>query len=233
MRGRRTSRSPSATRGPRTTSPSTGQRRTAPPRPAPTTSHRLGPPRSRIAGATSQTINIPIIGDLLDEANETFTVNLSNPTPAATADITTPTGTGTINDNDPTPSLVINDVSQTEGNVGTTNANFAVTLSAPSGRNVTVNYATANGTAVQPGDYTTTSGTLTFAPGQVVKTVPVPIVGDLTDEPNETYVVNLSGATNATIADTRVRARSSTTTRRRRSPSTTSRSPRATPGRPT
>ena len=120
-----------------------------------------------IAGATSQTINIPVNGDLLDEANETFTVNLSNPTPAATADITTPTGTGTINDNDPTPSLVINDVSQTEGNVGTTNANFTVTLSAPSGRNVTVNYATANGTAVQPGDYTTTSGTLTFTPGQV------------------------------------------------------------------
>ena len=83
-----------------------------------------------IAGATSQTHQHPrSSADLLDEANETFTVNLSNPTPAATADITTPTGTGTINDNDPTPSLIINDVSQTEGNVGTTNANFAVTLS--------------------------------------------------------------------------------------------------------
>ena len=153
-----------------------------------------------IAGATNQTINIPVNGDLLDEANETFTVNLSNPTRPRLPTSPRPTGTGTIN-NDPTPSLVINDVSQTEGNVGTTSANFAVTLSAPSGRNVTVNYATANGTAVQPGDYTTTSGTLTFLPGQVVQTVPVPIVGDLTDESNETYVVNLSGATNATIAD--------------------------------
>jgi hypothetical protein len=154
-----------------------------------------------LAGAMSQTIAIPVDGDLLDETNETFTVNLTNAQPPAIADITTPTGTGTINDNDPTPSIVINDVSLTEGNAGTSNANFAVTLSAPSGRNVTVNYTTANGTAVQPGDYTTTSGTITFLPGQVVKTVPVPIVGDLTDEPNETYVVNLSGATNATIAD--------------------------------
>ncbi len=123
-----------------------------------------------LAGAMSQTITIPVAGDLLDEANETFTVNLTNPQPPATADITTATGTGTITDNDPTPSLVINDVSLTEGNAGTTNADFAVTLSAPSGRTVTVNYATANSTAVQPGDYTTTSGTLTFTPGQVLKT---------------------------------------------------------------
>ena len=77
-----------------------------------------------------------------------------------------------------------------------------MTLSAPSGRTVTVNYATANSTAVQPGDYTTTSGTLTFTPGQVVKTISVPVVGDPNDETNETYFVNLSGATNATIADT-------------------------------
>ena len=133
-----------------------------------------------------------MVGDLLDEANETFTVNLTNPQPPATADITTATGTGTITDNDPTPSLVINDVSLTEGNAGTTNADFAVTLSAPSGRTVTVNYATANSTAVQPGDYTTTSGTLTFTPGQVVKTVSVPVVGDTLDENDEAFFVNLS-----------------------------------------
>ena len=131
-----------------------------------------------LAGPTSQTITIPVIGDLLDEANETFTVNLTNAQPPAIADITTATGTGTITDNDPLPSVVINDVSLTEGNSGTTNADFTVTLSAPSGRNVTVNYATANATATQPADYTTTSGTLTFTPGQVTKTVSVPVVGD-------------------------------------------------------
>ncbi|MGH2594929.1 MAG: Calx-beta domain-containing protein, partial [Actinomycetota bacterium] len=86
------------------------------------------------AGPRTQTINIQVNGDLLNEANETFTVTLSNPLPAATADITTATGTGTITDNDPLPSVVINDVSVLEGDVGTTNADFTVTLSAPSGR---------------------------------------------------------------------------------------------------
>ncbi len=153
------------------------------------------------AGPRTQTINILVNGDLLNEANETFTVTLSNPLPAATADITTAVGTGTITDNDPLPSIVINDVSVAEGNVGTTNADFTVTLSAPSGRNVTVNYATANSTAVQPGDYTTTSGTLTFLPGQVTKTVSVPVVGDVLDEIDETFFVNLTVPTNSTIAD--------------------------------
>ena len=157
-------------------------------------------------------------------------MTLSNP---GNATITTAIGTGTITDNDPLPSIVINDVSQTEGNAGTTNANFTVTLSAPSGRNVTVNYATANSTAVQPGDYTTTSGTLTFTPGQVTKTVSVPVVGDVLDEIDEAFFVNLSVPTNATIADSQGSGRSWTTIRRLPSRSTMSRSPRATPGRPT
>ena len=121
-RGRRgvspTSRSRSATRGPRTTSPSIGPRPTAPRRPAPTTFPPRGRRASRSPARRSQTISIPVNGDLLDEANETFTVNLTNPQPAATADITTPTGTGRINDNDPTPSLVIDDVSLPEGDSG-------------------------------------------------------------------------------------------------------------------
>ena len=149
-------------------------------------------------GVTTQTVPIAVQGDLLNEASETYRVTLSNP---GNATITTAIGTGTITDNDPLPSIVINDVSQTEGNVGTTNADFTVTLSAPSGRNVTVNYATANSTAVQPGDYTTTSGTLTFTPGQVTKTVSVPVVGDVLDEIDEAFFVNLTVPTNATIAD--------------------------------
>ena len=155
-----------------------------------------------LAGAMSQTINVPVAGDLLDEANnETFTVNLTNPQLPAIADITTATGTRTITDDDPTPSIVINDVSLTEGNSGTTNADFAVTLSAPSGRNVTVNYTTANSTAIQPGDYTTAAGTLTFTPGQVLKTIHFRSSATPTTR-TTTYFINLSGATNATIADT-------------------------------
>jgi hypothetical protein len=64
------------------------------------------------------------------------------------------------------PALSINDVSVTEGEAGTASATFTVYLSATSSQSVTVNFATANGTAAQPGDYTSSSGTLTFAAGE-------------------------------------------------------------------
>jgi len=109
---------------------------------------------------------------------------------------------GTITVRDATPSLAINDVTVTEGNSGTVNAAFTVGLSAPSGRTVTVSYATANGTATAPDDYTAIAATtLTFTPGQTSKTVTVAVKGDALDEANETFQVNLSAATNATIAD--------------------------------
>ena len=109
--------------------------------------------------------------------------------------------TTTIVDDDPSPTLVISDVAITEGNTGTANAVFAVTLSTVSGRSVTVNYATANGTAVAPNDYTAAPGTLTFAPGTTSQTIAVPVVGDTLDEPVETFVVDLTSPTGATIAD--------------------------------
>jgi hypothetical protein len=108
---------------------------------------------------------------------------------------------GTIVDDDVTPSLVINDVSQVEGNSGTSVFSFTVTLSAASGQTVTVNYATANGTAIAGSDYNAASGTLTFAPGATTQTIAVAVRGDTTPESNETFTVNLSGAVNASIAD--------------------------------
>ncbi|HBB33561.1 MAG TPA: hypothetical protein DC064_17615 [Cyanobacteria bacterium UBA9273] len=149
-------------------------------------------------GQTSQTITIPVNSDLLDEPNETFTVNLSNPTKATIADAQ---GVVTITDNDPVPSFRINDVTTTEGNSGTKSATFTVSLSAASGRTTTVNYATANGTATAGSDYTATTGTLTFAVGETSKTISVPIIGDTTNESNETFTLNLTNPTNATIAD--------------------------------
>ncbi len=108
---------------------------------------------------------------------------------------------GTITDDDPLPTLSINDVTVTEGNSGTVNANFTVSLNAPSGRPVTVDFATANGTAQAPGDYRPEAATVTFAAGQTTKPVTVQVNGDLLDEANETYFVNLTNPTNATIAD--------------------------------
>jgi hypothetical protein len=108
---------------------------------------------------------------------------------------------GTITDNDAAPTLSINDVAVTEGNTGTTNAVFTVSMTSASSQAVTVNFTTANGTAVAPGDYTTTTGTLTFAPGTTTQSITVPVVGDAIFEGNETFQVTLSGATVATIND--------------------------------
>jgi hypothetical protein len=100
-----------------------------------------------------------------------------------------------------TPTVSVNDVTITEGNTGTRAATFTATLSAASSQPVTVAYATANGTATAGSDYLAASGTLTFAPGETSKTITVLVKGDRLPEPNETFVVNLSSPTNATIAD--------------------------------
>lgn len=97
------------------------------------------------------------------------------------------------------PSLSINDVTQNEGNSGGTAFNFTVTLTSASASAVTVNYATSNGSATAPSDYTATSGALTFAPGQITQTVTVQVNGDTTVEPDETFFVNLSSPFNATL----------------------------------
>ena len=101
----------------------------------------------------------------------------------------------------PLPTISIGDVTVAEGNGGTTNARFTATLSAASGSAVTVAYATANGTATAGSDYTARSGTLTFAAGATQQLVDVAVTGDTTVEPNETFLVNLSGPSGATIAD--------------------------------
>jgi len=98
--------------------------------------------------------------------------------------------------------IAISDPSVTEGNAGTVNAAFSVTLSAPSSQTVTVQYKTAPGTAKAGTDYTSKPlTTLSFASGETAKTVNIAVKGDLLDEDDETFFVNLSNAIGATIAD--------------------------------
>lgn len=100
------------------------------------------------------------------------------------------------------PTLSINDVSIAEGNSGTTNLVFTVTLSAASGATVNVSYATANGTALtSDNDYQSTSGTLTFNPGDLTKSITVVINGDQKTELDETVLLNLSNPVNAVVSD--------------------------------
>ncbi len=101
----------------------------------------------------------------------------------------------------PPPTMAINDVAVSEGNSGTVNAVFTVSLSAASIDTVTVNYATTDGTAMAGSDYTGTNGALSFSPGQTSKTFTVPVSGDTTFEGSETFYVNLSAPLNAILAD--------------------------------
>ena len=95
--------------------------------------------------------------------------------------------------------LSINDVTVTEGNSGIVNATFKVTLDQAVATPVTVNYATANGTATAPADYTTKSGTLTFAANDQSEDIAVQVRGDTVDEPDETFTVALSAPSGASI----------------------------------
>ena len=151
-------------------------------------------------GETSKTVTVVVNGDATDEVNETFNITLANVSTSAT--IATATGVGTITNDDTAPSLSIDSVTVTEGNSGTVNATFTVTLSAASGKSITVDYATANNTASSGSDYTAiTTTTLTFNPGDTTKTFNVVVAGDTLDENDETFYVNLTNVNvNATIA---------------------------------
>jgi hypothetical protein len=149
-------------------------------------------------GVISQPINVSIVGDTVNEANEIFTVVLSSP---SNATIAIGTGTGTIINDDGSPTLFINNKSITEGDSGTSLMNFTVILAGSTTQVVTVAYATVDGSATAPFDYSATSGTLTFTPPTSTQTISVPIVGDLVNEPTETFIVRLSSPTNASIAD--------------------------------
>ncbi|MET0552399.1 MAG: Calx-beta domain-containing protein [Vicinamibacteria bacterium] len=110
------------------------------------------------------------------------------------ANVTVVAGTG--------PGASVGDVSVTEGNSGTTDALFPVTLTAVSGTPVTVDYTTAPGTATAPSDYAITAGTLTFAPGETTRNVTVAVVGDTNVEPDETFFLNISNLSGGgTIGD--------------------------------
>ncbi len=154
-----------------------------------------GQPLTIVAGQQSATFNVQTTGDSLDEDDESFTVTLSSPTNATLGD---DTGEATITDDDAAPALSIDDVTVTEGGV----AQFTVELDAVSGKDVTVNWATSDGTATASSDYTPqASQSVTIAAGRQSATVSVQTTDDGDDESNETFTVELSGAANATVSD--------------------------------
>jgi hypothetical protein len=155
------------------------------------------------AGATTATISVPVRGDYVIEANETFTVTLSNPTDAGIA-TNGGVATGTITNDDEAGLLAIGNPSVAEGNTGTTNLVYGISRSGGSGDiNFTLG-TDASGTATAGTDFIATSqnfsyvsgvlyannnGNLTPASGFVVQ-----VKGDYAIESNETVFVSLSNA---------------------------------------
>jgi uncharacterized repeat protein (TIGR01451 family) len=149
-------------------------------------------------GQTSQVVVVPVVGETLYELTETFTVELSAPVNATLADAQ---GTGTIFNDDAPPALAVADVAQAEGDAGTNWFLFNVSLSPVSGAPASVSFATADGSATAGVDYVATNGLLTFPPGVTNQVIAVAVRGELTNELDETFFVNLSAPVNATNLD--------------------------------
>jgi hypothetical protein len=157
-------------------------------------------------GETAKIFQIPIVNDDTTEPDETFTIALNSPnveTLGAPSLMVI-----TVQDRTTVPSLFMADVAVDEGGPGTTTqAQFTLTLSAATGRTVSVNYATANFSAKggascgnQGTDYESVSGTFTFQPGNISTVIPVTVCGDTNAEANEFFAINLSNPSNATLA---------------------------------
>ena len=146
------------------------------------------------AGALSVLIDIPVTQDQIYETDETFTVALANPTEAALD--SDPSATVTILDDDRRPSLSVRDASAGEESGP---LQFTVERTGASAVAVSARWATADGTATSPADYTGAAGTVTIGPGDTSATVSVTLVPDTVDESDETLGVTLSSPVDATI----------------------------------
>jgi Calx-beta domain-containing protein len=155
--------------------------------------------RLRFAGGHRRNkVAITVVGDTLDESNETFFLRLTDPVGATIGD---GEGEGTITDDDAPPSVSsVATASVPEGNSGDSPfASIDVTLSAASGRQVSVDYGTIDGSALSGSDYDLTVGTLEFTPGETIGSVIVRVVGDDATEGDETFDLDLVNPVNATL----------------------------------
>ncbi|MCX2975733.1 hypothetical protein EYC87_19390, partial [Halieaceae bacterium IMCC8485] len=146
-------------------------------------------------GQTESVVTVSTNEDNLNEPTEFLNVNLSDPTNATIGD-----GQGVVEIIDiyEEPTISIGDDTVTEGET----ASVVVSLSRAVEEAVTVDFVSADGTAIEvDGDYLGTSGTLTFAPGQTALNITVVTLDDALVESTENLLLNLSNASNATIAD--------------------------------
>lgn len=141
-------------------------------------------------GQSSVEVAVDILADNLDEENERFNISLSNPTNGAV--LGSPSDTYVqINDSSGPPKASIADVTVQEPASGTAIATFTIQLDRASGKTITANYSTHNGTAIAGSDFDSVSGQATFAPGETSKTIDVSIRADADDESEEQFSLKI------------------------------------------
>ncbi len=152
-----------------------------------------------LANTSTAVLKIDPTTDTSFEADETVALKLATGTGYAVA--TTIAVTGEILNDDPLPRIMNLSTGQTivEGFTSLQKAVYTVTLANASSQTITVKYATADVTAKTGSDYTNTSGTLTFSPGTTSQTINIPILNNSINESDETFLLNLTEPTNATL----------------------------------
>ena len=133
-------------------------------------------------------------GDTAVEPDETFSVRLTGVTPATTT-LGAAEATGTIQNDDVAALVSIGDQQALEGNSAATAFSFPVTLDRPAPATIKVGYTTVADTAVSPTDFTAKTGTVNFAAGASIATITVSVKGDVIEEANEVFSVQLTGVT--------------------------------------
>ncbi|RLE17513.1 MAG: hypothetical protein DRJ65_22665, partial [Acidobacteria bacterium] len=154
---------------------------------------------SGTASSTAQVIQVDLIGDALDEADEDFFVELTNPMGAVLMPPTV--HTVTILDDDPPPELSAEDIEVDEG-VGL--AVVHLELSAPTAFEVTVAYGTVDGSAAAPDDFIHVGGTALIPPSDTLFFVEIPIEDDWLEEGAETFTLDLWSPSNVVLMTTEV-----------------------------
>jgi hypothetical protein len=147
------------------------------------------------AGETTKQVVVRVVGDATQEAGEQYAITLSA---ASNGTVVGSAGQGWIIDDDESL-LYANDVSVTEGTGGTTEAVFTVTRFGATDGTTTVQFATVSSTASSPNDFASSTGMLTFAPGEVTKQVPVSVATDSLQEASEAYQLDLAVPSNGTV----------------------------------
>ena len=156
-------------------------------------------------GQTVTEVVVPVYGDTVDEANETFYVGFGDVVGPSFFDFTNAPGI-IVDDDEPVPvgdpTATVGDKSATEGNTGVKEFKLPIVLSHTAEDTVVVDYVVVDGTATAAsGDYRVARGSLVFRPGQITRPVIVVVNGDAVIEPNETFTVEIVGVEGATIAD--------------------------------